>query len=124
MMNLDTILIVEDEVLMAMCVEMELKKKGARNIRAVTTGRDAVRAARAGHPSLILMDIRLAGDMDGLETARRIRTFSQNPIIFLTGYLVDDVEERAHGLAHARLLTKPVDIDAILEAAAELAASN
>lgn len=80
------ILIVEDEMLAAMSLAMDLRGAGYAVDGTVATGEDAVEAAHSGTVDIILMDIGLAGGMDGVEAAARIRAFSSVPIIYMTGY--------------------------------------
>ena len=80
------ILIVEDEMLAAMSLAMDLRGAGYAVGRTVATGEEAVAAAQSETVDLILMDIGLAGGMDGVEAAARIRAFSSVPIIYMTGY--------------------------------------
>ena len=104
------ILIVEDEVMIAMCLEMELKRAGYEVCHRVVTGEDAVRIAKHESPDCILMDIRLAGDIDGIEAARQIQACSSIPIIFMTGYPDKAVEERAKQLNPLGYFVKPVRV--------------
>ncbi len=104
------ILIVEDEVLIAMCLEMQLKQAGYEVWQQVATGEEAVIIAQQESPDIILMDIRLAGDMDGIEAAQQIQACSDTPIIFMTGYSDKAIEERAKQLNPLAYYLKPVNI--------------
>ncbi len=104
------ILIVEDEVFLAMGLEMILTKAGYEVCQTVATGEDAVIAVQQESPDVILMDIRLAGDIDGIEAARQIQACSKTPIIFMTGYSDNAVENRARKLNPLAYCTKPVRI--------------
>lgn len=107
------ILIVEDEPLTAMSMQMELGKRGYDAYKMVSSGADAVDSVKTDRPDVVLMDIRLVGDMDGIEAGCQIRMFSEVPIIFMTGYSdKNDREEikKNHPLA---LLDKPVLISEI-----------
>jgi len=104
------ILIVEDEAMVAMCIEMELKLAGYEICQggAVATGEEAVTIAQRESPELILMDIRLAGNIDGIEAARQIQACTTIPIIFMTGYPDKTVEDRATQLNPLGYFVKPV----------------
>lgn len=104
------ILIVEDEVLTAMSMEMELKQAGYDVCKRVVTGEEAITSAEQDHPDLIVMDIRLAGSLDGIEAAQQICSRSNIPIIFITGYLDKDFKERAKQLHPIGYFIKPVSI--------------
>lgn len=102
------ILLVEDEILTAIAMEIELKQAGYDVCRRVATGEDAVMVARQESPDLILMDIRLAGELDGIEAAQQIQASSSIPIIFMTGYPDEEIEERARKLNPLGYFLKPV----------------
>src|SRR4030043_1856411 len=84
--NLIKILLVEDEVITAMLMKIELRKIGYTVAYHVTTGEDAIINAKQNSPDIILMDIRLAGEIDGIEAASIIKSEFDIPIIFITGY--------------------------------------
>jgi two-component system, response regulator PdtaR len=107
------ILIVEDEVISAMYLEMMLKRKNYNVLKPVGTGENAVKAARKHNPDVIIMDIRLAGEMDGIEAAREIRSFSSPFIIFMTGYQIDGLKEQLEFFSASVFLMKPVDFQQI-----------
>lgn len=105
------ILLVEDEVIIAICLELELTQAGYTICQHVTTGEEAVAyVAHQETPDLIFMDIRLAGDLDGVEAARQIRAKADAPIIFMTGYPDQATEERAQQLKPLAYCLKPVII--------------
>ena len=66
------ILIVEDEAIIALGIQMELEMAGYGSCQVVATGEDAIACVAQDPPDLILMDNRLAGDMDGIQAARAI----------------------------------------------------
>jgi CheY-like chemotaxis protein len=80
------ILIVEDEKILAADLESKLRQLGYRVDGIATSGEEAVRLAHQREPSLILMDVRLSGTMDGVEAARRIQAKAPVPIVYLTAY--------------------------------------
>ncbi len=80
------ILIVEDEAISAMWLEMQLSRDGYTILGVVDNGSDAVRTAGEQHPDVVLMDIRLAGPMDGIEAARAITRQDHCSVIFMSGY--------------------------------------
>ena len=94
-MSGEKILIVEDEIIVAMGVEQKLLDLGYDVINIVDTGEDAVKCAKQLKPDLILMDIVLKGKMDGIEAAQQIHDNLDIPIIYLTAYSDDDVLKRA-----------------------------
>lgn len=112
-----SLLIVEDEVLIAMTLEMDLIKDGYRLLNTVTTGEEAVsfikKSINTNKPDIILLDIHLAGKMDGIETAARIRELTQSPIIFMTGYSNKKYKEQAKGIDNSAYLVKPLYTSAV-----------
>ena len=82
-----TILIVEDEGLIALHISEILANAGYEAPDPLPSGEDALEYLRNSPlPDLILMDIGLAGEYNGIETARRIHEHSDIPVIFLTAY--------------------------------------
>lgn len=107
-----SILIVEDEAITAMFMETMLIRRGYRVIRCVSSGEDAFYYAIKFKPDLIIMDIRLAGKMDGIETVSKIKTESSGKIqyIFITGYSDIELKDRAMVLAPLDFLIKPINL--------------
>lgn len=103
------ILLVEDEVITAMLMRRQLMRLGLAVIEHVTTGEDAVIQAEQLRPDVILMDIQLAGEMDGIEASQRIRENVKIPVIFVTGYENPSVRERAQATRPLGYLIKPFD---------------
>ena len=86
-MNKVKILIVEDEAIIAMNLESDLTRLGYEVTSIVDSGEKAIEKAESDHPDIILMDIRLKGKMDGIETAARIQSRFKIPAIFSTAHL-------------------------------------
>jgi PAS domain S-box-containing protein len=80
------ILIVEDEAVVAADLAGKLERAGYRTIGIAADGEDAIETARAMEPDLVLMDIRLAGPIDGIKTAERIQASRNIPIVYLTAH--------------------------------------
>jgi len=99
-MNKYSILVVEDEALIAASLVQTLSSLGYTVHKPVATGEEAIRAVKTQHPDLVLMDIKLIGEMDGIEAAEKIRAIADIPVVYLTAY-TDDLR-----LAKARL-TEP-----------------
>jgi diguanylate cyclase (GGDEF)-like protein/PAS domain S-box-containing protein len=102
-----TLLVVEDESVVAMDLDGQLRDMGYKVCGCVDNGRDAIDRARADHPDLILMDIVLKGDIDGIAAAAQIGVELHIPVLFLTAYSDDDTVERAAGAWPYGYLTKP-----------------
>ncbi|MFP4551618.1 MAG: response regulator [Spirochaetales bacterium] len=89
------IVIVEDELIVAHSIQMRLELYGYEVAGIAKSGEDALEMLESASPELILMDIRLAGILDGISTAEEIRKNRDVPIIFLTAYSDDDTLARA-----------------------------
>jgi PAS domain S-box-containing protein len=103
------ILVVEDEVIIGMEIEDRLKELGYYVLGVVSTGAAAIETAARSQPDLILMDVMLKGDLDGIETAEQIRTESDIPIIYLTAYADNNTVERAKVTEPFGYLVKPFE---------------
>ena len=89
------ILVVEDEHIVARDVKQQLIELGYDPVGHATQGEQAILLAGELKPDLVLMDIQLAGTMDGIEAAQILRTQLSLPVIFLTAYATDDILARA-----------------------------
>jgi two-component system sensor histidine kinase/response regulator len=89
------ILVVEDEIIVAMDLQHELTSLGYRVTGIISSGKEAIDKAGQTRPDLVLMDIRLEGDVDGIEAAEQIRVSFNIPVIFLTAYADADTLQRA-----------------------------
>src|SRR5215213_519638 len=103
------VLIVEDELLVAWHLESLSREQNLEVCGLVPDGDGAVEQAADLDVDLVLMDVRLAGRMDGIEAARRIRETRSTPIIFITAH--GDQETRAYidqMVPGAPVLAKPI----------------
>lgn len=105
------ILIVEDEALTAMVMQFTLRDLGYIVCKPVTTGEEAVQAAITENPDVVLMDIHLAGPMDGIDAAGEILRRREVPIIFITGYGDREVRDRADRLHPFAYFQKPLEMN-------------
>jgi glycosyltransferase involved in cell wall biosynthesis/CheY-like chemotaxis protein len=95
-MDKTKILIVDDEVIIAMEMKNHLENMGYQVVGIAATGIEAIEIALEKTPNIILMDIMLKGDIDGIETAQKIRSYDLNTnIIYTTGYSDEDLLKRA-----------------------------
>jgi PAS domain S-box-containing protein len=108
-----TILVVEDEAVVAADIAQRLKRSGYDVPAVAATGEAALRMTEELHPDLILMDILLKGEKDGIETAREIDDQFEIPIIFLTGQADESTVARVRDTSHYGFLLKPIDTAAL-----------
>ena len=108
-----TLLIVEDEAIVSLYLRSSLEAFGHTVVGLAPTGAQAVKNALSSYPDLILMDIRLNGDTDGIEAAKQIRNHRPAPVIFITANTDDMVMRRASELEPLGYLSKPLDVTAL-----------
>jgi two-component system, response regulator PdtaR len=101
------VLVVEDESIVAMGIKHKLENMGHIVVETVSSGENAVRAAREHNPDIILMDIVIKGDLDGIEAAQAIHEYSDIPIIYLTAYADDEMLMRARVTQPYGYIIKP-----------------
>ncbi len=101
------ILVVEDEGVVAKDLQSRLRKLGYDVPKTVQTGEEAVEATRELRPELILMDVRLKGNMDGVEASAKIMELYRTPVIFLTAYADDGTLGRAKQTEPYGFILKP-----------------
>jgi CheY-like chemotaxis protein len=82
-----SILIVEDEVIVAMELREKLTAMGWRVSGLATSGAEAIASAEADRPDLVLMDITIKGEMDGIQTAHHLQARHHIPVIFITAFV-------------------------------------
>lgn len=108
-----SILVVEDEGIVATDLGQRLERMGYNVAGIVGTGQDAVDKAQEKDPDLILMDIMLRGDMRGTQAAHIIRSEMEVPIVFLTAYSDDSTIRQARLTQPYGYLLKPFDEDVL-----------
>ena len=101
------ILLVEDEPIVAVGILNRLKKLGYEVTGMVTSGEDAILHAGRVRPDLVLMEIGLQGDMDGIDAAREIRARYHVPVVYLAAYADDETLQRAQITEHFGIILKP-----------------
>lgn len=102
-----SILIVEDEALIASYIEEVLGESGFRVAGIAASGPEALSLAAENHPTLALVDIRLTGPIDGIELACLLRERYDLPAIFLSGLADADTTARAQAAQPLGFLPKP-----------------
>jgi DNA-binding NtrC family response regulator len=86
MQNDYSVLLAEDDLLTAKSIKLSIETKGFRVIHIVETGEDLITSALYECPSLIITDISLKGQIDGIEAMSRISEIREIPYIFITGF--------------------------------------
>ncbi|HPB56638.1 MAG TPA: response regulator, partial [Candidatus Aminicenantes bacterium] len=114
------LLIVEDEAIVARDIEDVLKRLGYDVCCSVSSGEEAVEKARSSLPDLILMDIFLKGEKDGIQATEEIQSQYEIPVVYLTSYADSLTLERAKCTAPYGYLLKPFQ-ERDLKSAVEIA---
>ena len=104
------ILIVEDEIITAMDLAAQLGEMGYLVMDTVTNGREAIQKAELFRPDLILMDIVLSGELDGINVAEHIQDLDI-PVVYLSAYTDESTVTRALKTSPYGYLSKPYQID-------------
>jgi CheY-like chemotaxis protein len=102
------ILIVEDDLILSYVLEKYLNDLEHQVVGTVETGEQAITKARELKPDIILMDIKLMGQTDGIEAVREIRRFLDVPVIYITGNSDPFNKSRAEELGFHDYLIKPI----------------
>jgi signal transduction histidine kinase/DNA-binding NarL/FixJ family response regulator len=100
------ILIVEDDLIQAERLRFAVENQGYRVLDIVPSGEEAIRKSETLRPDLILMDIQLAGEMDGVDAAEKIQSQFDLPVIYLPAYYDQTTFERAKGTGPQNYLLK------------------
>jgi PAS domain S-box-containing protein len=103
----ERIMIVEDEGIVALHMENSLKKLGYVVAAIVDSGEDAIKKAEELHPDLILMDIILHGNMDGIEASREIQVRFDIPVVYVTAFGDESTLKRAKITQPSGFILKP-----------------
>lgn len=119
-MSKGRILVVEDEPVVALDIQARLSRLGFEMAGHAATGAEALRLADSLRPDLVLMDVRLDGPLDGIDTTRELLRRRRLPVIYLTAASDEDTLARAKETAPLGYLAKPFE-DHELRAALEMA---
>ena len=106
-MNNEKILIVEDERIIAIDLQRRLENFGYRVTGVAATGPQAIESVENEPPDIILMDIMLSGDMDGIDTAEIVKERFEIPVMFLTAYSDEKTLQRAKNVEPLGYILKP-----------------
>jgi PAS domain S-box-containing protein/putative nucleotidyltransferase with HDIG domain len=109
MMKGTRILVVEDETIVRMDIRYRLERLGYDVIAETERGEDAVGLVDSLHPDIVLMDIMLAGEMDGIRAATVIGQRQDIPVVYLTAYADDETLQRAKATQPSGYIIKPFE---------------
>jgi CheY-like chemotaxis protein len=101
------VMIVEDEAVVALHIRQELMSCGYSVVGIANSGDQALKMINDIFPDIVLMDIHIHGEIDGIETARRIPRYLHIPVVYLTAYSEDTTLKRASDTYPYGYLIKP-----------------
>lgn len=109
------VLIVEDEFLVASTLKRALQIGGLEVCGIASTGQSAIEMAITHEPTVVLLDVCLAGDLDGLEAGLQIKQCISTQFIVVTGNPTDEVAEDAAQLPALAVVGKPYSLSRLLD---------
>ncbi len=104
-----SIMVVEDEGVVSIDIRNMLRKAGYDIAAVAFKGEEAVQKAATTKPDLVLMDIGLKGDLDGIEAAKKIRESLHIPVVFLTGFADENTMTKAKEVDPSGFIIKPIN---------------
>ncbi|MFP8490307.1 response regulator [Gracilimonas sp. Q87] len=110
-----TVMIVEDDLILNLLYESYLEKLGYDAEGELVYGKTAIEVAQKIKPDLILMDISLEGEIDGITAMEEIRKFSDVPVIYITGNSDPHHVQRAKETDYLDYLVKPIEFNDLKE---------
>lgn len=116
------VMCVEDERLVRLALRGMLARMGHIVCAEASSGEEALDLHEHANPDVVLMDIQLEGELDGIQTARSLNDRRPTPVVYLTAY-TDDATRRRAMIDGSEFLVKPADFDS-LSRALELAAES
>ncbi|MBA2612608.1 MAG: response regulator [Bacteroidetes bacterium] len=110
------IFIVEDEGILVLVNTMLIHELGHKVVGKSNNGLDAIQLIKKLKPDIILMDIKIKGDLDGIDTMKEIEKFANTAVIYITGNSDAETLARAKGTNMRSFLIKPINIEMLREA--------
>lgn len=101
----------EDEFIAAMYLREELLLKGYEVGELVASGEEAIKQAEVERPDIVIMDIHLLGELNGMEAGAQISASFGTPIVYVTGYSDKRIFDRMKQTPLVAYIIKPVNID-------------
>jgi len=118
------ILIVEDEIIVAMEIELALQSKGYAVVGKAPTSEKAIELAQKFLPDIILMDVNIKGSKDGIGTSKEILKFHNTSIIFLSAYSDSETVKRMQVIQPHYFLPKPYSQSELVKIISTVIAEN
>jgi len=109
------VLIVEDEALVALLLKSFIERNGHTVVDSVMSGEEAMEIAKTDDIDIILMDVNLAGILNGIETIKKIKQFKEVLFAYMTAYTDDENILKMKQTEPVKIISKPIRIDEVLE---------
>jgi CheY-like chemotaxis protein len=109
------ILVVEDDMILALVLKRNLEQLGHVVLEVQSSGQGAIEAVSKNNPDLIIMDIKLIGSIDGIQTMIQIRKFSEIPVIYVSGNSDESIKQKAQKTESSEFMSKPIDLHELQE---------
>ncbi len=106
-------IILEDDFIVGLFLKNQLEKLGIHVAARLDRGEDLAESVIKHRPDILLIDIELYGDIDGVEAAKTLSEKNRNKIVFITGASLRNISERVRDVQPLALLSKPVNISDI-----------
>jgi len=104
-------LIVEDDAFLSFIEETIVSRLGYEVVGTATSGEEALKQAEKLNPDILLVDVQLDGEMDGIQTVMKLRERQfNNPVIFISGTSENSIIENAKKISYTDYLVKPIDL--------------
>lgn len=107
------ILIIEDEAIISFGYRLQLEQMGFEVMGTARSSEEAEAILRHDRPDVIIMDVYLKGEKNGLELAREIHRTDEIPVVFLTASTKPEIVEGIRALKGCHYLLKPIDPDSL-----------
>ena len=124
MMQKMKILIVDDEAIFVMSLERALKQAGYDVCDSALSGEEALAKVKEENPDLVILDLCLNCETSGVETANRIRSISNIPIVFISGLIKEEIENEIKEIGGSAYLTKPFAPEDLITAIQKISANK
>ena len=109
------ILIIEDEALIALVIKQKLEEQNYIISDVKHTGEGVIHSIAENKPDIILMDIKLKGNLDGIDVAKKIKEKYNIDIIFITGNFDETTEKRALETEPVAFVEKPISYEKLFK---------
>jgi len=119
-----SIMVVEDEGVVSIDIRNMLIRAGYDIAAVAFSGEEAIKKVKETHPDLVLMDIGLKGEIDGIEAAKKIRERTKIPVVFLTGFADENTLAKAREAEPSGFIIKPINEEELYKTIEEALSSR